>query len=69
MRSCACGNTLRALLMHLEGMTEHEAEQFEIPTGQPLVCEFASSGQMTRRYYLAAPAGVILSLTTATQGA
>lgn len=65
----AHGNTLRALLMHLESMTEREVEQFEIPTGQPLVCEFARGGQLARRYYLGAQAGVILSSTTATQGA
>lgn len=65
----AHGNTLRAFLMHLDGMTGHEVEQFEIPTGQPPVCEFARGGRMTRRYYLDAAAGIILSSTTATQGA
>jgi 2,3-bisphosphoglycerate-dependent phosphoglycerate mutase len=46
------GNTLRALLMHLEGMNEHEVEQFEIPTGRPLILEFASDGSILKRYYL-----------------
>lgn len=65
----AHGNTLRALLMHLKNMTEREVEQFEIPTGRPLVCEFAPGGRMARRYYLGAPADGILSPTTAAQGA
>jgi 2,3-bisphosphoglycerate-dependent phosphoglycerate mutase len=46
------GNTLRALLKHLEKMTEHEVEQFEIPTGRPLILEFASDGSILKRYYL-----------------
>jgi 2,3-bisphosphoglycerate-dependent phosphoglycerate mutase len=50
------GNTLRALLMHIEEMTEREVEQFEIPTGQPLIVEFAPDGNFLRRNYLDAPA-------------
>jgi len=34
------GNTLRALAMHLEGLSEKEIEEMEIPTGVPLVYEF-----------------------------
>jgi len=49
------GNTLRALLKHLENMTEHEVEQFEIPTGRPLVVEFMSGGGFLRRDYLDDP--------------
>jgi 2,3-bisphosphoglycerate-dependent phosphoglycerate mutase len=50
------GNTLRALLKHLEKMTEHDVEQFEIPTGRPLVVEFAPDGGFLRRDYLDVPA-------------
>lgn len=46
------GNTLRALLKHLEKMAEREVEQFEIPTGRPLVVEFAPDGGFLRRDYL-----------------
>jgi 2,3-bisphosphoglycerate-dependent phosphoglycerate mutase len=46
------GNTLRALLKHLEAMTEREVEQFEIPTGRPLVVEFAPGMTFRRRGYL-----------------
>ncbi|HYA36760.1 MAG TPA: 2,3-bisphosphoglycerate-dependent phosphoglycerate mutase [Candidatus Methylomirabilis sp.] len=50
------GNTLRALVMRLENMSEHDVERFEIPTGVPLVFEFAPGGA-ARRYYLADAAG------------
>jgi 2,3-bisphosphoglycerate-dependent phosphoglycerate mutase len=50
------GNTLRALLKHLEKMTDREVEQFEIPTGRPLVVEFAPDVSLRQRYYLDAPA-------------
>jgi 2,3-bisphosphoglycerate-dependent phosphoglycerate mutase len=33
----AHGNTLRALVKHLDGLTEQEVEALEIPTAQPLV--------------------------------
>jgi len=46
------GNTLRALLKHLEKMTEREIEQFEIPTGHPLLVELAPNGDFLRRDYL-----------------
>jgi 2,3-bisphosphoglycerate-dependent phosphoglycerate mutase len=49
------GNTLRALLKHLENMSEREIEQFEIPTGRSLVLEFAPSVKLQRRYYLNEP--------------
>lgn len=65
----AHGNTLRALLMRLLSMTEREVEQFEIPTGRPLVCDFAHSGRVRHCYYLDAPAEGILSSTTASRGA
>jgi 2,3-bisphosphoglycerate-dependent phosphoglycerate mutase len=35
----AHGNTLRALVKHLEGISDEEIEQVEIPTGIPLVYE------------------------------
>ena len=50
------GNTLRALLKHLDKMTEREVEQFEIPTGRPLVVEFAPDVSLRQRCYLDAPA-------------
>jgi bisphosphoglycerate-dependent phosphoglycerate mutase len=41
--------------MHLEEMSEREVEQFEIPTGQPLIVEFAPDGNFLRRNYRDAP--------------
>ena len=49
------GNTLRALIMALEGISEAEVEHFEIPTGRPLALEFAPDGGLRRRYYLDEP--------------
>ncbi len=49
------GNTLRALLKYLEKMTGREVEQFEIPTGRPLVVEVTSESEFLRRDYLDAP--------------
>ena len=34
------GNTLRALVKHLRGMSESEVERLDIPTGVPLVYEY-----------------------------
>lgn len=34
------GNTLRALIMYLSGMSEKDVEQFEIPTGVPIKYNF-----------------------------
>jgi 2,3-bisphosphoglycerate-dependent phosphoglycerate mutase len=34
------GNTLRALVKHLKGLSESEVERLEIPTGVPLVYEY-----------------------------
>lgn len=65
----AHGNTLRALLKQLVGMTERGVEQFEIPTGRPLVCEFARGDHVRHCYYPGAPAGGILPSATATPGA
>jgi len=48
----AHGNTLRALIKHLEGIADDEIVALNIPTGQPLVYEFDSAMQPLRRYYL-----------------
>ncbi len=48
----AHGNTLRALIMDLSGMTEKQVEQFEIPTGQPIVYRFDARGQPLGWSYL-----------------
>ena len=48
----AHGNTLRALLMDLAGMTIAQVESFEIPTATPILCDFDRNGQLTNWQYL-----------------
>lgn len=48
----AHGNTLRALIMELAGMSEQEVEEFEIPTGMPIVYTFDVNGTPLSWRYL-----------------
>jgi len=48
----AHGNSLRALLMYFEGLTEEEITKVNIPTGVPLVYEFDDQGKMSNKFYL-----------------
>jgi len=48
----AHGNTLRALIKHLEGISEDEIVGLNIPTGRPMVYEFDAGMRPLRRYYL-----------------
>lgn len=49
----AHGNSLRALVKHLDLIPEEEIMALNIPTGIPLVYEFNSVLQVVARYYLA----------------
>jgi 2,3-bisphosphoglycerate-dependent phosphoglycerate mutase len=49
----AHGNSLRALVKHLSGISDDEITGLEIPTGQPIVYELADDLTATDRYYLA----------------
>jgi 2,3-bisphosphoglycerate-dependent phosphoglycerate mutase len=49
----AHGNSLRALVKHLEHISEEDIMALNIPTGIPLVYEFNSVFQVMSRYYLA----------------
>ena len=49
----AHGNSLRALVKHLSGISDAEIPSLEIPTGQPLIYELADDLTVTDRYYLA----------------
>jgi len=51
----AHGNSLRALIMHLENMPEEEVVAFNIPTGQPMLIELDPSLRLIRRDYLGDP--------------
>jgi 2,3-bisphosphoglycerate-dependent phosphoglycerate mutase len=49
----AHGNSLRALVKHLSGISDAEITGLEIPTGQPIVYELDGGLNATERYYLA----------------
>ena len=49
----AHGNSLRALVKHLDGLSDEEVADLEIPAGSPLVYEFdGEEASPARRYYL-----------------
>ncbi|MFM7060123.1 MAG: phosphoglyceromutase [Actinomycetes bacterium] len=48
----AHGNSLRALVKHLDGISDEEIVDLNIPTGQPLVYELDASLTVTGRRYL-----------------
>jgi 2,3-bisphosphoglycerate-dependent phosphoglycerate mutase len=54
----AHGNSLRALVKHLDGVTDEAIMALNIPTGIPLVYEFDDKAQVTGRYCLADEAKV-----------
>lgn len=47
----AHGNSLRALVMHLDELTKEEVLELNIPTGVPIVYEF-ENGKIVNKYYL-----------------
>ena len=48
----AHGNSLRALVKHLSGISDEEITGLEIPTGQPIIYELDADLNATERYYL-----------------
>ncbi|MGC6400157.1 2,3-diphosphoglycerate-dependent phosphoglycerate mutase [Sphingomonas sp. FW199] len=48
----AHGNSLRALVKHLSGISDADIAALEIPTGQPIVYELDDALGATDRYYL-----------------
>jgi 2,3-bisphosphoglycerate-dependent phosphoglycerate mutase len=48
----AHGNSLRALVKHLDHLSEKEVLELNIPTGIPLVYEFDDQLNPGRHYYL-----------------
>lgn len=48
----AHGNSLRALVKHLSGISDEDITGLEIPTGQPIVYEFDGTTPAGERYYL-----------------
>ena len=49
----AHGNSLRAIVKNLDGISDAEIVKLNIPTGIPLVYHFDSEMKVTQRYYLA----------------
>lgn len=49
----AHGNSLRALMMHLEDISEHAITQVDIPTGVPRLYEFDDAFKMIGANYIA----------------
>ena len=48
----AHGNSLRALVKHLSGISDEEITELEIPTGQPIVYDFDENMVPGERHYL-----------------
>ncbi|MDR2664808.1 MAG: 2,3-diphosphoglycerate-dependent phosphoglycerate mutase [Oscillospiraceae bacterium] len=48
----AHGNSLRALVKHIDGVSDTDIAQMNIPTGIPLVYEFDSHFNVARAFYL-----------------
>jgi 2,3-bisphosphoglycerate-dependent phosphoglycerate mutase len=48
----AHGNSIRALVKHLEGISDEDIMGVEIPTGQPLVYELDENLKVVKKYYL-----------------
>lgn len=51
----AHGNSLRALVMHLDGLSEEEVIALNIPTGVPLVYELSDNLAPQRHFYMGDP--------------
>lgn len=48
----AHGNSLRALVKHLDGISDADISSLNIPTGRPLVYEFDQEMNVKNKYYL-----------------
>ena len=48
----AHGNSLRALVKHLSGISDDDITGLEIPTGEPIIYEFDDTMQPGERFYL-----------------
>ena len=51
----AHGNSLRALVKHLDGISDEEIVELNIPTGVPLVYELDDDLKPLKHYYLGDP--------------
>ncbi len=51
----ASGNSLRALLKHIDDMPEKDIVEFNFPTGIPLICDLDDKFRLIKRSFLADP--------------
>jgi len=58
----AHGNSLRALIKHLDHVSEEDIVQLNIPTGQPLVYELDKDLRPIRHYYIGDPAEIAAAM-------
>jgi 2,3-bisphosphoglycerate-dependent phosphoglycerate mutase len=63
----AHGNSLRALVKYLDGMSEAEIMELNIPTGVPLVYEFDPAMKPVKHYYLGDPAEIAAAMEAVAQ--
>ena len=54
----AHGNSLRALVKHLDGVSDQAIVELNIPTGVPLVYELEDDLKPIRHYYLGDPEAI-----------
>ena len=66
---CAHGNSLRALVKHLDGVSEEEIVDLNIPTGIPLVYELDDDLKPIKHYYLGDPEAAKLAAEKVAQQA
>jgi len=52
---CAHGNSLRALVKHLDDISDEEIPNLNIPTGIPLIYELDEDLKAVEHYYLGNP--------------
>src|SRR5690606_4128776 len=65
----AHGNSLRALIRHLDNMSDDDIVKLNIPTGQPLVYELDEDLKPIRHYYLGDPEAIAAAMSAvAAQG-
>nr|MBF0684498.1 2,3-diphosphoglycerate-dependent phosphoglycerate mutase [Pseudomonas sp.] len=65
----AHGNSLRALIRHLDSVPDDEIVNLNIPTGQPLVYELDANLKPIRHYYLGNPEEIAAAMAAvAAQG-
>ena len=60
----ASGNSLRALLKHIENMSDADIVEFNFPTGIPLLCELDSDLKLVKRSFLASEEDLKAALAT-----